>query len=98
MRKDEFTKQGEIYESEDALILVSNGYRAEDKNLSDEERHRILEHIVDDNIMSLNQLTNSLDFLINQNSAYRDLFKAVRNWREDKFYIIDYKSSQRKEN
>ncbi len=57
-------------------------------NLSEEQRHAVLEDIIDCEAMTKDAVLSYLDFFVRLNSG-RGLF--VEKWKDDRRYIADYK-------
>lgn len=58
------------------------------EDLSEEQRHAILERAIDKGVLSKDRVLSYLDFFIKQHPHN---FEAVRKWRSDRNYIGSYK-------
>lgn len=78
-------------------VLHIMGYNVSEViGLTSIQRHRILEMIVDEHILSRMEICNHLDWLIERNS-YRDNFKyAIEKWTDDREYIANYNTKDMK--
>lgn len=72
-------------------ILHSLGYNVNaQSNLTDLQRRRILEYVVDNKILSRTAICNHLDWLINRSTGNRNMNLANRKWNDDRNYISQY--------
>lgn len=75
----------------DKSLLRSYGYTVNGQdNLSDRERQRILSFVVENEIMSVDQVINFIEWLINRNSR-KDFHTARLKWNRDIDFLRNYK-------
>ena len=73
-------------------ILKEYGYTVSQKeNLSEEERHTIIEEVIDNGDMTKSQVINLLESMINLRQ-YQDKYKiAISKWKKDIEFVKKYK-------
>lgn len=91
-----FSEYRKLYESgyhkwAETSLLRSYGYsvNAQD-NLSEDERKRILAFVVENKIMSVNDIINFLEWLMHRNSS-KNFYAARLKWNEDIEFLRKYK-------
>lgn len=76
------------YSEESMLHLY--GYNTAKDQLSDVQRIRILEVMVDENIVTKEEVIKHLEFLINSRGKSESMKSAFEKWEKDKKHIQDY--------
>ena len=72
-------------------LLRSYGYTVNvQDNLSDDERHRILSFVIENDIMSVDEAVSFIEWLINRNSN-KDFYNARLKWMRDIQFLRNYK-------
>lgn len=73
-------------------ILMQYGYNVSQKEmLTDAQRRKILSGMVDNNLLTRNDIISYLDFFINQHHGQPKFEKAIDKWEADKDFISEYK-------
>lgn len=76
-------------------ILMQYGYNvSQQENLSDARRRKILSMLIDNHILTRNDIMNYLDFFVSQRKNIRTQQQAIRKWESDRDYISKYKSEK----
>ena len=76
-------------------ILMQYGYSVSQiENRTEKERRKILELLVDHEIMSKSQIISYLDFFIRQRWKQEKYKSAVAKWESDKEYISNYRHDE----
>lgn len=89
-----------IQHYEPQSILGANGYTvAQNKKLSDFQRHQILENVIDMGLMSKNEIIYHLQGLIEIRKCQidKDFSYAISKWESDIDYVIHYYTPDQKE-
>lgn len=77
-------------------VLHIMGYNVNvQTNLTKEQRRKIMELIVDEEILSIAEICSHLQWLINRNKNNKNFDDARVKWEEDCRYIESYKSKKR---
>ena len=73
--------------------LALYGYSAGKHGLDKSDRHKILKHVLDNDIMQKYEIIEHLQGLISLRTERtdRDFSTAIKNWREDIQFVNDYK-------
>ena len=74
----------------DISILKMYGYTVGKNGLSKEQRHRLLEYILDNKIMKGHDIINLLQFNIAMREAQSRYDKALCDWQTDIEFVTDY--------
>ena len=80
-------------------ILHQCGYNVNaSEDLSDSQRREILTYVVESGLQSVYQVTNFLDWLIDnaRRQTGRDMNSAIGKWNSDRKYISNYKMGSRR--
>lgn len=76
-------------------LLMQYGYNVSQvRGLSTEQRQKILALIIDNKIMSRNEIIGYLNFFIRQRKAMPKMRSAVEKWEQDKKYVEKYRVGQ----
>lgn len=59
--------------------------------LTDAQRRKILSSMVDNNLLTRNDIISYFDFFINQHHGQPKFEKAIDKWEADKDFISEYK-------
>lgn len=89
-----FSNNNEYYDLNSESIMHSFGYNVNaNENLSTLQRQIVLKNIVDNEIMSKNEIINHLSYLYNRSKNLTNYSQACRRWKEDIDFISDYKNN-----
>ena len=73
-------------------IIRQYGYNvSKEEGLSDAKRRKILSLLIDNDILTKNEIINYLEFFISQHKKPKKFKKAVEKWETDKKFISEYK-------
>lgn len=76
-------------------ILMQYGYNvSQQENLSDARRRKILSLLIDNRILTRNDIMNYLDFFIGQRKNIKTQQHAIRKWESDRDFISSYKGEK----
>ncbi len=76
-------------------ILMQYGYNvSQQENLSDARRRKILSLLIDNSILTRNDIMNYLDFFIGQRKNIKTQQNAIRKWESDRDFISSYKGEK----
>lgn len=76
-------------------ILRQYGYNvSQEEGLTEARRRKILALLVDNKVMTRNDIISYLDFFINQRKYQHKFEKAIDKWTRDKEFIANYKSGE----
>ena len=75
----------------DESVLALYGYTVKANYLSDDERHSILEYVLNNGIMTATDVINLLEFNIKFKSNNLSMRKKKKKWHEDIQYIYKIK-------
>ena len=79
-------------------VLMQYGYTvSQQEGLSQKRRRKILEVIIDNNVLSKTDVISYLDFFINQRKHQRKYMHAVEEWKSDREFVSKYKAGRYKE-
>ena len=68
-------------------IMGKMGYRTGENGLSIEDRRKIINYLLENEIMSADEIMNHLNFLINYVGASQGKGKSVRDWKADLKFV-----------
>jgi len=72
-------------------VLKQYGYNvSKQKNLSDSIRHLILANIIDNEVMTKQEIINYLRSFINRRSGYSKYSSAIAKWNDDMSFVQEY--------
>lgn len=92
-----FNKSNDFDSYNTESILRQFGYNVNaQENLSLEERHKILEIILNNSIMSKNEIISHLNFLINSRKNQINMFNAISKWNDDIKFVHTFKIENRR--
>lgn len=78
-------------------ILRQFGYNVNaQENLSANERHKIIEIILNNGIMSKNEIISHLNFLTNSRKNQANMFNAISKWNDDIKFVHTIKTENRR--
>lgn len=94
--KDYFNKSSSVgMRLAQESLLMQYGYNVSQvRGLSTEQRQKILALIIDNKIMSRNEIIGYLNFFIRQRKAMPKMRSAVEKWEQDKKYVEKYRVGQ----
>lgn len=73
-------------------LLMQYGYNVSQQDgLSEKKRRTILASLIDNNILTKNDIISYLDFFINQKKSRLQYEKAIEKWKIDREFIFTYK-------
>ena len=73
-------------------VLMQYGYNvSQEEGLSEKKRRTILASLIDNNILTKNDVISYLDFFINQKKSRSQYEKAIEKWENDRDFIFSYK-------
>lgn len=76
--------------SEESILHICGYSVNQSDNLSIEERHAILQYLIDSKVSSKPEIISYLDFFIRRNGKKQNMEEAVRRWTEDINWVRDY--------
>ena len=87
-----FSNNNDYFDLNSESMLHTFGYNVNaNEDLSTFQRQIILKSIVDNRIMSKNEIINHLSYLYNRSKNLKSFNQACRRWKEDIDYISEYK-------
>lgn len=94
--KDYFNKSSSagMHLSQESLLMQYGYNVSQVRGLSIEQRQKILALIVDNKIMSRNEIIGYLNFFIRQRKAMPKMQNAIKKWEQDKKYVEKYRVGQ----
>ena len=94
--KDYFNKSSSagMHLSQESLLMQYGYNVSQVRGLSIEQRQKILALIVDNKIMSRNEIIGYLNFFIRQRKAMPKMQNAIKKWEQDKKYVEKYRLGQ----
>ena len=73
-------------------VLMQYGYNvSQEEGLSEKKRRTILASLIDNNILTKNDIISYLDFFINQKKSRSQYEKAIEKWENDRDFVFSYK-------
>lgn len=79
-------------------ILMQYGYSVSlEENLTIRQRQKILALIIDNSILTKNEIIGYLDFFINQRKKQDRFEKAIDKWESDREFVAKYKTGDYKQ-
>ena len=93
-RKEKEIHPGYIFMSAES-ILYQYGYNVNaNDNIPTVSRQRILEMMVDNGVMTKNEILSYLNLFITQRKNNKSMQKAIGKWKEDIDHLIQYKADE----
>lgn len=94
--KDYFNKSSSagMHMAQESLLMQYGYNVSQVRGLSTEQRQKILALIIDNKIMSRNEIIGYLNFFIRQRKAMPKMRSAVEKWEQDKKYVEKYRVGQ----
>ena len=76
-------------------LLMQYGYNvSQAEDLTATRRQKILAVIIDNKILSKNEIINYLDFFIHQHGKRNNMERAISKWEDDREFVEEYKSGE----
>ena len=73
-------------------ILMQHGYTvSQEEGLSPTRRQKILAVLIDNKILTKNDIISYLDFFISQKKSNHKFEKAISKWQNDREFVAEYK-------
>ena len=93
MDKKSYLSQNQLYGSNLAQesILMQYGYNVSQiDNIPDKKRQAILTFLIDNAILSKNEIISYLNFFINQRNSIKTMEQAIQKWQKDRAFVEKY--------